>query len=123
MKVYLRRDKTQRGHGNFFYGDYGEIPIGLSYTTIDKNNVSTSKDTEHYHKEGYEFYFTIRGEGIIEVEGKEAVLDNKHLVMVEPGEKHYVKKVLKIPFSVLTVCTTKEKDDKVVLDNGGQKQF
>lgn len=120
MKVYLRQDKTQRGPGNFFYGDYGEIPIGLSYTTIDKNNLSRSKDTEHYHKEGYEFYYTIKGKGIIEIEGKEAVLDNKHLVMVEPGEKHYVKKVLKMPFSVLTVCTTKEKEDKVVLDSGGK---
>jgi len=35
--------------------------------------------------------------------------------MVEPGEKHYVKKVLEMPFSVLTICMVKKKDDKVTV--------
>ena len=34
--------------------------------------------------------------------------------MVEPGEKHYVKKILKTPFSVLSISTLKDKTDKVV---------
>lgn len=115
MKVYLRQDKKIRGPGNFFFGDYGEISIGVSLTTINKSSVSKSKDTKHFHKEGSEFYFTINGKAILEIEGKEVVLDKDHLVMVEPGEKHYVKKVLEIPFSVLTICTVKKRNDKVIV--------
>lgn len=65
------------------------------------------------------FTSPLKGKGIIEVEGKEIVLDNKHLVMIEPGEKHFVKKVIKMPFSVLTICTMKKRGDKVVVRKGG----
>jgi len=116
MKIYPRQSKLTKGPGNFFFGDYGEIPISVSLTTINKNNVSKGKDTRHFHKEGHEFYFTIKGKAIIEIEGKEVILDKDCLVMVEPGEKHFVKKVLEMPFSVLTICTVKKKNDKVMVE-------
>lgn len=115
MKIYQRQGKSTKGPGNFFFGDYGEIPISVSLTIIGKNNVSKSKDTRHLHKEGHEFYFTIDGKAIIEIEGKEVILDKNHLIMVEPGEKHFVKKILEMPFSVLTICTVKKKSDKVMI--------
>lgn len=115
MKVFPRKDKALRGPGYFYFGDYGEIPIQASFTTINEKSQDKSKDTKHFHKEGHEFYFTFKGKGIIEIEGKEVVLDEEHLVMVEPGEKHFVKKIEKFPFSVLTICTLKKKDDKVVV--------
>ncbi|OGV88623.1 hypothetical protein A2Z41_02095 [Microgenomates group bacterium RBG_19FT_COMBO_39_10] len=114
MKIFLRKDKKLRDPGNFYFGDYGEIPIGISLTTINEDNLDESKDTKHYHQKGYEFYFTIKGKAIIEIKDKEVVLDKNHLIMVEPGEKHYVKKILKTPFSVLSISTLKDKTDKVV---------
>lgn len=115
MKVFPRKDKVKKGPGNFYFGDYGEIPTGISQTTINGENLDISKDTLHYHKEGTEFYLTINGKAILEIEGKDFELNKDQLVMVEPGEKHYVKKVTKIPFSVITICTTKKIDDKVVI--------
>ena len=115
MKVFPRKDKTERGYGNYYFGDYGKIPIGISQTRIDEENLDKSKDTLHYHKQGIEFYLTTEGVAILEVGGNEVELSRNQLVMVEPGEKHYVKKVTKIPFSVITICTTKKIDDKVVI--------
>ena len=115
MKIFPRKDKTVRGLGNFYFGDYGEIPIGISQTRIDTNNLDKSKDTAHYHKKGTEFYFTIEGKAILEVEGNEIELNENQLAMVEPGEKHYVKRVIKNPFSVISICTTKDPDDKVIV--------
>ena len=57
----------------------------------------------------------IGGDYILEVEGEEITLDKNHLVMVEPGEKHFVKKVIKLPFSCLSICTVKKRGDKVVV--------
>lgn len=115
MKVFSRKDKTQRGPGNFYFGDYGEIPIGISQTRIDEKNIDKSKDTLHYHKQGIEFYLTIEGKAVLEVEGNQVELNENQLVMVEPGEKHYVKQVTQTPFSVISICTTKDPDDKIVV--------
>ena len=115
MKIFPRKDKTIRGPGNFYFGDYGEIPIGISQTRIEKENLNESKDTLHYHKQGSEFYLTTEGVATLEIEGKEVELNQTQLVMVEPGEKHYVKNVIKTPFSVISICTTKDPDDKVAV--------
>ena len=50
MKIFPRKDKVERRSGNFYFGDYGEIPIGISQTKIDENNVDKSKDTLHFPK-------------------------------------------------------------------------
>lgn len=115
MKVFPRKDKIQRGAGNFYFGDYGEIPLGISQTRIDDKNFNKSKDTLHYHKKGTEYYLTIEGEAMLEVEGTEVKLNKNQLVMVELGEKHYVKLVTAIPFSAIAICTTKDPGDKVVI--------
>jgi len=115
MKIFPRKDKTQRGEGNFYFGNYGEIPLGISQTRIDEKNIDKSKDTLHYHKKGTEFYLTTEGKAILEVEGNEVELNENQLVMVEPGEKHYVKMVTVTPFSVISICTTKKPDDKVII--------
>ena len=115
MKIFPRKEKVIRGPGNFYFGDYDGISIGISETRINKDNLAKSKDTLHYHKQGNEFYLTTEGMAVIEIEGKEIELNPNRLIMVESGEKHYIKKVIKIPFCVIAICTTKDPNDKVIV--------
>lgn len=114
MKIFPKQTKTDRESSDFYFGNYGEIPIGISSATI--LDVGTSNDLLHYHKKSHEFYLTIKGAGILEIEGVEYMLDENHLLMVEPGEKHKVKAATKTPFSFIAITTVKNKDDKVVLE-------
>lgn len=114
MKIFPKQSKSDRQSSDFYFGDYGEIPIGLSCATMNKDSII--EDNLHYHKKGFEFYLTISGAGIIEIEGKDVELTEERLVMVEPGEKHIIKAVVKAPFSFIAISTTKEKNDKVISD-------
>jgi len=116
MKVYPKCVKRERESGNFYFGNYGEIPLGISFSTVGEGSPSEINDTLHYHKESSEFYLALRGKGILEVNGEDVSLDPSSLVMVEPGEKHRVKKAVKKPFSWLTVATVKKRDDKVIVE-------
>lgn len=114
MKIYPKQTKSDRKSSDFYFGNYGEIPIGVSFATINKNGINGDK--LHYHKKGFEFYITTQGSGIIEIEGREIVLNNEQMIMVEPGEKHKIKSVKNTPFSFYAICTVKEKEDKVILE-------
>ncbi len=114
MKTYPRQTKTNRNSRDSYFGNYGEIPIGLSSATM--STVSKSDDTLHFHKKSIEFYLALEGSGTIEIEGRDYALEPDSLVMVEPGEKHRVKSSTKAPFSYIVFATVKDKDDKVKVD-------
>jgi mannose-6-phosphate isomerase-like protein (cupin superfamily) len=114
MKIYPKRSKTDRASDDFYFGNYGEIPIAISSATINENGVVGDK--LHYHKKGYEFYLTIQGSGLLEIEGKEVELDQDVLAMVEPGEKHKIKSAIKTPFSFIAISNIKDKDDKFIAE-------
>ncbi len=114
MKRYPRKSKPFRETGHYYFTEYGTSPVSLSLAIIEESNISPKKDVKHCHKKGYEFYLTIMGEAILEVEGTDVTLNKKEVIMVEPGEKHFVKKVTKTPFSVVVINTVNKKEDKVV---------
>ncbi len=117
MKIYEKKLKSSRESENFYFGDYGEIPIGISFAGVNKNNKEKINDKLHFHKESNEFYITIGGEGILEVEGKEIILNKNSVVMIEPQEKHKIIKATKIPFNFIVISTRKKGDDKIVIEN------
>jgi len=114
MKIYPKQSKTDRRSADFYFGNYGEIPIAISSATINKSGIIGDK--LHYHKKGYEFYLTTQGAGLLEIEGKEVELTEKKLVMVEPGEKHKIKSATKTPFSFIAIVNIKNKNDKCVIE-------
>jgi len=114
MKIYPKRSKTDRVSDDFYFGDYGEIPIAISSATINENGVVGDK--LHCHKKGYEFYLTIQGSGLLEIEGKEVELNQEIFVMVEPGEKHRIKSTIKTPFSFIAISNIKDIDDKFEIE-------
>ncbi|MDD4332851.1 MAG: cupin domain-containing protein [Patescibacteria group bacterium] len=116
MKIYPKQSKSDRQTDDFYFGDYGEIPIGVSFVTIDKNNQDEMQDKLHYHLKSKEFYIILEGEGILEVENKEIILNSNSMIMVEPNEKHRIVKAIKLPFSFIAISTEKNKNDKIIIE-------
>ncbi|NQU99683.1 MAG: cupin domain-containing protein [Parcubacteria group bacterium] len=117
MKIYKKQSKSLRESGNYYFGDYSEIPIGVSFSTIGESNKNKIKDKLHYHKKSNEFYIILEGEGTLEIENKEIALDRNSMIMVEPNEKHKITKVTKTPFRFIAITTEKDKDDKVIVES------
>lgn len=111
MKTYPKTSKQRPGH--FYFGDYDQINLGLSYAYEEK--VGPFEDRLHYHKTGQEYYWVMQGEGILEVEGKQVKLTPDQLLMVETGEKHHITQVTQAPFAVAVICTVKSEEDKVIV--------
>ena len=116
MKIYKKQSKSLRESENYYFGNYGEIPIGVSFATINESNKNEIKDKLHYHVKSNEFYIILEGEGILEIEGKEFVLNSDSMIMVEPNEKHKITKATKLPFRFIAISTEKAKNDKVIID-------
>lgn len=113
MKIYPKQSKASRESGNFYFGNYGEIPIGISFAEVI-NTEDETQDKLHYHIKSNEFYITLEWEWILEIEGKEMVLQQNEMIMVEPNEKHRIIKATKTPFRFIAISTEKDKDDKVI---------
>lgn len=112
MKIIKRSSKDKLGTGYYYYGSYGEIPVGISYTDIEGTN-QIVEDNMHYHKESIEFYIVFKGELVIDVEGQEFILNENKMLMVEPKEKHMVKEITKTPLAYIVFATVKNPEDKV----------
>jgi len=112
MKVVNRQIKGDVGSGYYYFGDYGEIPVGISYTEFQDVS-QIVEDKKHYHKESSEYYIVFKGELQLEISDKTYTVDENQMIMVEPGEIHYVKAVTKTPLSTITFATVKKEGDKV----------
>lgn len=50
MKILGKKEKSQRIGKSFYFGDYGEVDLGISITEM-KSAADIYKDTKHYHRE------------------------------------------------------------------------
>ena len=114
MKTYPKQSKSSRSDGEHYFGDYGDISMGISLSSV--NQIGDIQDKMHLHQKGTEFYIILEGKGVLEVEGKNVELKENEVVMVEPGEKHRVKEATEAPFKFLVICDVKEKEDKIILE-------
>jgi len=49
-----------------------------------------TSEARHYHKQAQQFFFVLEGAAILEVEGKELILDRHDGVHVSPGQAHRI---------------------------------
>lgn len=112
MKIFTQQEKTDKP-GHYFFGDYSEIDIAISQTTVSDDMVD---DVLHYHKDGKEYYVTTEGSAILEIDNAHVELRKNHIVMVEPYERHRLTKVLEKPFSCIVISTVKSKKDKIIIE-------
>lgn len=113
MKLYEKEKKSTPGWG--YWGNYGEIEIGLSSGRVESPD-QFEGDPLHYHQKGIIFILVLEGRGLVEVEGQEITVVRNQVLKIEPGEKYRHTGVSETPFSWITICTSKDPDDKVVID-------
>jgi len=68
MKILSRKNKPLRKQGHYYFTEYGSSPASVSLVFINDNNLDQTPDRKHYHKKGYEFYVTVQGKGMLDVE-------------------------------------------------------
>jgi mannose-6-phosphate isomerase-like protein (cupin superfamily) len=72
----------------------GEIKTLTSFEDFSNASIAHVKVSEskpHYHKETTEFYFILKGEGIIRINEEEVEVEKGMLVMIRPGSVHSIK--------------------------------
>lgn len=114
MKIHQKQSKQQTNSSWGYWGDYGEIGIGLSSGKIDYPSDSFEK--LHYHKDGTVYFLTTHGEGLMEINGEKIPMQKDVVIQVDPEEKYRIIQAVKYPFTWITICTTKDPADKVIVE-------
>lgn len=98
-----------------YWGDYGQINVGISSGYVDTDNENIT-DKRHYHKQGFIYIVVIQGSGQIEVNGQPITISQNQVLAIEPGEVYRYLAVIDKPFQWITFCTSKDAEDKVVVE-------
>ena len=113
QRIYKKNQKLIPGWG--YWGNFGEIEIGLS-ACKEESTKNLQTDKLHYHQKGTIFILALEGSGIIEVESQSITISKDEVLRVAPGEKYRHVGVTEAPFSWITICTSKDPNDKVVIE-------
>jgi mannose-6-phosphate isomerase-like protein (cupin superfamily) len=68
----------------------------------------------HYHRTRTEYYFVLRGDGIITLDGEDHVVGQHGVVVIPPGVTHIWRNPHKTPLEYLWVMHPNEATDDVV---------
>ncbi len=119
MELFPRSQKYHADgkpvEGAYFFGNYDDNPL----PPFSAAQATFYKDYEgekpHYHTISEKMYLTLKGLGILVVDGKEVEMKPEQMIHVRPNEVHYVKEVLEEPLEFVVVAS-KKVNDKVVLE-------
>ena len=114
MKILSKKDKVKSFGNSFYFGDYGEVDLGISVTEIT-SPADLYQDTKHYHKESTEYYLILQGEATFEVVGEPIKVGQQQTLMVEAGESHWLVKVDKTPCTIISIASKKLQEDKILV--------
>ena len=109
MKKIPYKPKQQSGFG--YWGEYNEIPLGLSIGEIAVAEQFTAEKL-HWHTKGLSYFIGLEGTGFVEVNGEEVRLAAKECLEISPGEKYRVLRGEDLPFRWLVVCTENVEGEK-----------
>ena len=111
-RIYKKSDKQIPGWG--YWGNFGEIELGFS-SGHEASVGSSHQDKLHFHQNGIVFILILDGAGIIEVEGESLGVAKDDLLRIAPGEKYRHSRATEAPFSWISICTSKDPDDKIIV--------
>lgn len=98
-----------------FYGqpeDHRPAPARVSVATFDTDFAS---EPLHYSAGQPKLYITHSGEAVIEVNGQELIMNPEQMIVVDPGERHRIVRVItRISFTVVMMGPV---NDKVVVQS------
>ena len=112
MNIFPR--KSKKTPGAYYFGEFNDkppAPFSISHATFGKDYFG---EEPHYHERNQKVYMTLKGKGILNVNGKDVEMRPDIMIHVEPLEVHYVKSVIKAPFEFVVVLSSKDNDKKIV---------
>jgi len=113
MNVFPRKEKTIPNQ--YYFGEYNDYPLAPFSVSIANFYDSFTGEKPHYHKINQKVYITISGKGILNVDGKQVELQEEQMVNIEPGEVHFIEKIVATPFKVVVINSSKI-DDKIIVE-------
>jgi quercetin dioxygenase-like cupin family protein len=113
MHTFPRKEKSTPGA--YYFGDFDDVPLApfsISQASFDRDTYQPEK--RHYHTTHQKAFLTLEGEGVLNVDGREVIMNPDVLIHVEPGEVHFVQEVRTRLLKFIVILAKKE-NDKVVL--------
>lgn len=106
MRVKLKKNIGEEK--GWIFND-GSVPIQLRVVVAEE-----IQRAEHLHKTMHEYFYVLRGNMKISIENEMIEMEKDDLVIVEPGERHYI--VENSPdLLLLLLMPPPVPDDKVIL--------
>lgn len=91
-------------------GSFNESPLAMA-RAVTKKVLESEK--LHSHKNGFEYYIFLKGKAELMVEDKKIKVSEGDIILVEPGEKHKLNKVIE-EVDYITIKTNPDLSDKEV---------
>ena len=75
------------------------------------------KEVKHYHKTAWQFFYIIKGEGTIEINGEKIELIKNESIHVDPGQHHQLANTSDENLQYLVISVPNSYDDRVELES------
>ncbi|MBI4835730.1 MAG: cupin domain-containing protein [Candidatus Abawacabacteria bacterium] len=114
MHIFPQKAKTVPG--TYYFGEFDDnpkAPFSISWAKLTRNNYQMEK--KHYHTKHQKVFVTLAGEGSLNVNGQETKMVPEKMIQVEPGEIHFLQKIISEELEFIVVLAAKE-NDKVVIE-------
>ncbi|MCU0680169.1 MAG: cupin domain-containing protein [Planctomycetes bacterium] len=113
MHIFPRKEKSTPEQ--YYFGEYTDKPLAPFSVSVANFDVSFTGEKAHYHKVNQKVFITISGKGILNVNNNKIELVEEQMIQIEPGEIHFIEKVIEAPLKIIVINSAKI-DDKVVVE-------
>lgn len=93
-------------------GHYNSAPLNIARAVSSK---VLGREKTHLHEDDFEYYFFLKGEGILEINGEKHAYQAGDVFLVESGEKHKMLEIKK-ETDYITIRSNINPENKVVFD-------
>lgn len=112
MHIFPR--KSKKAANSFYFGEFNESPPPPFSISVAHFDDSFEGEAKHYHQDNQKVYLTLKGRGMINVDGKSVEMSPDEMIHIEPKEVHFIEKVIETPLQIVVILSSKE-DDKIII--------
>lgn len=93
-------------------GHYNNSPLNIARAVTA---AVLENEKLHYHESDYEYYFFIRGKGILLINEVEHSYETGDVILVEPGEKHKMLAIIE-ETDYITIRSNVKLGNKIIVE-------
>ncbi len=93
-------------------GKFNNSPLPIARAV--RKEVS-SHETEHYHKNCYEYYLFLSGKAEMQINGNSIEVKKGDVILIEPDEEHKITKISE-ELDYITIRSSND-DDKIITED------